>query len=245
MDNMFGNDQNLKDTGGNSLKDTFSAPVPYKNTDTFFVHYPKLGKLITALYMVTDIMDKGEPVRLKLRTFGTEILSDIHSASRTELNQKIQTLLSFLDIALAVSLVSEMNFSILKKEFIELSQSLAESKEYREPTPVNHIWLEEFLKPEQSLGKPEMKIPQKGKDASSIPGQAKDSNTSKKQRRDEIIQAIRDNGNNATITDVKLKASGSLVACGEKTLQRELIAMVKDGILDKTGEKRWSKYYVH
>ena len=30
--------------------------------------------------------------------------------------------------------------------------------------------------------------------------------------------------------------------CSEKTIQRELLSMVKSGILKKEGEKRWSKY---
>jgi hypothetical protein len=83
----------------------------------------------------------------------------------------------------------------------------------------------------------------------------KDTNASdfhilKKQRRDEIINIIGKKGGNATITDIKNSAyglpaqAGSLVSCGEKTLQRELVSMVKDGVLNKTGEKRWSRYFI-
>jgi hypothetical protein len=31
---------------------------------------------------------------------------------------------------------------------------------------------------------------------------------------------------------------------GEKTLQRELVFMVNNGVLNKIGEKRWSRYFV-
>ena len=51
-----------------------------------------------------------------------------------------------------------------------------------------------------------------------------------------------------TITDIKHKGhaipKGLVASCGEKTLQRELISMVKDNMLYKTGEKRWSRYFV-
>ena len=30
--------------------------------------------------------------------------------------------------------------------------------------------------------------------------------------------------------------------CSEKTIQRELIALIQGGIVKKTGERRWSKY---
>ncbi len=55
----------------------------------------------------------------------------------------------------------------------------------------------------------------------------------------------------ATIKDIKDKIKTTpeqasfLVSCSEKTLQRELVSMVKDGVLNKTGKKRWSRYFVH
>jgi len=72
----------------------------------------------------------------------------------------------------------------------------------------------------------------------------------KKQRRTEIISIVKIIGGNATIKDIKDRAkvlpaqAESLLSCGEKTLQRELISMIKDGVLDKTGEKRWSRYFL-
>ena len=43
----------------------------------------------------------------------------------------------------------------------------------------------------------------------------------------------------------KIKAGEfGVYPCGEKTLQRELVSMAKDGVLNKTGEKRWSRYFV-
>lgn len=41
-----------------------------------------------------------------------------------------------------------------------------------------------------------------------------------------------------SITDVV----GSIKGCSEKTIQRELLAMVHAGVLKKQGERRWSKY---
>lgn len=239
---MFGDGQNLKDTQKDPVKDTFSAPVPYKKTDLIFTPYPKLSKLITALYMVTDIMDKEEPLRLQLRTLGAEILSDIHSLSRTELHKKIQIILSFMDISLAVSLVSEMNFNILKKEFNQLALSLGE---IAEPAAVNHVWLEEFLESNSAQSLPQPNPLLEKERANSIPKTTSIiPNNSKKQRRDGILAVIQANGGNATIAEVKQKASGALATCGEKTLQRELISMLQDGLLTKTGEKRWSRYFI-
>ena len=73
-------------------------------------------------------------------------------------------------------------------------------------------------------------------------------NDLKNKRREAIIFSIKDkmgtsiNFEGLTITDIKSIGQEVLVSCGEKTLQRELVSMVSDGVLKKTGEKRWSKY---
>lgn len=250
--------QNLTDTGKDTKHPTLLPPLAKGRAGERSEAYPKLNKLITALYIVTDIMDKEEPIRLKLRTLGVEILSDlptgqagINSISNEDLNQKIQTILSFLDISLSINLISEMNCNILRKEFIELSQLFQLST--KEPYPANPMWLKEFLAESPLLSPHPSPLLNKNKErGNSTP------NILKKQRRNDIIRIIKENGGSATVSDIKNKASlvpaseenlpvgqaGSLATCGEKTIQRELVSMVKDDILSKTGEKRWSRYFI-
>jgi hypothetical protein len=72
----------------------------------------------------------------------------------------------------------------------------------------------------------------------------------KKQRRESIIYVVKNISGGATIKDIKDMAktmpdkAGSIISCSEKTLQRELVSMVKDNVLEKMGEKRWSKYFL-
>jgi hypothetical protein len=232
--------------------------------------------------MVTDIIDKDEPLRNKLRTLGAEIISDIHSGPAKASNE-INEVVSFLDIASAMNLVSEMNCTILKKEFLELERSIQEFVN-KKPS-----WLEGFLNsPLEEYPKGEVDIhpvslkratPQEGNkfpkghtrigvqkgstlmkvlsDKTSFMSDMKSNHVSsdvfdilKKQRRDNIINIINLIGGNATIKDIKDKIqtapekAGSLVSCSEKTLQRELVSMVHSDVLYKTGEKRWSRYFV-
>lgn len=249
---MLSSDENLKDNSKNSIKDKVSLSVLYKNKQSIFEAYPKLNKLITALYIVTDIIDKTEPIRLKLRILGTDILSDTSTISDTNIKDKVRDVLSLLDVASTVHIISEMNANILKKEFTELYKSLGEDKQKIEN--VHHTWLEEFLaeppmlptytKPDEYLFKTQGSNKNTTND---LPGNSNTESGSlvlKKERREDILQAIQDNKGSATITEVRLKASSRLALCGEKTLQRELISMVKDGILYKSGEKRWSRYFI-
>ena len=225
------------------------------------VPYSKVNKLVTALYMVTDIMDKDEPLRNKLRTLGVEILSDIHtSKASSDINKKVEQIVSFLDIALTIGMVSEMNSSILKKEFIVLNRALDQSQQ--------GFSLMNFLKESpkefsKGQGGQSLKLGvQKGSTlmkalsdktntmSNNQPNQSENFERIKKQRREDIIKIIKDTVKlypalgGATIKDIKDSNFGSLTSCGEKTLQRELVSMVRDNILSKTGEKRWSRYSI-
>ncbi len=64
-------------------------------------------------------------------------------------------------------------------------------------------------------------------------------NNSKNDRRDLILKIINKN-KNSTIKDISSMISG----CSEKTIQRELSALVGENVLKKTGEKRWTRYFL-
>jgi hypothetical protein len=262
---MLAENKNLRDSERKPL-----ASYGAGSQNMSVIGYSKTNKLITALYMVTDIIDKDEPLRNKLRTLGTGIISDMNSFP-SNVCGKVSEIMSFLDIASAINIISEMNCNILRKEFLELNQSIIESTGKVE-TFNKHINLFEFFKEEPALpierrGISKGHLPvqtgtrigvQKGStlmkalsdrinsearpNMLGLASHAKDFDILKKQRRDDIINIIKIIGGNATIKDIKDKAQGSLISCGEKTLQRELVSMVKDGVLNKTGEKRWSRY---
>jgi hypothetical protein len=56
-------------------------------------------------------------------------------------------------------------------------------------------------------------------------------------RRERVITVIRDKGE-ASIKDIVEVVTD----CSEKTIQRELNALIKDNIVHREGERRWSKY---
>ncbi|MFA5751020.1 MAG: hypothetical protein WCX79_04615 [Candidatus Paceibacterota bacterium] len=253
---MFGEEKNLKDTTQNSLKDTHSLPVSYDSKTLCIGSYSKSDKLITALYMVTDIIDKDDPLRIKLRSLAVSLLSDIYLLSRKievvfEIDRKINEILSFLSMGSSVGIISEMNAGILRKEFFELKKAVSEYSES------NTKWLEEIL----SVKEDEKQIlpDTQTKSQNQLKGHSTPNNVQKKivkdtetrikdmeevknKRRAEILKIVIENKDGATITDIRSKNSSILASCGEKTLQRELVSMVKDGVLKKDGEKRWSRY---
>jgi len=301
---MFKDEKNLKDTSSSPshLQGEGRGEVSLFQGEGLF--YPKTEKLITALYMVTDIIDTTEPLRNKLRTLGVEILSDMHLIRQNSVghsmsfkNNRVAELLSFLSIASDLNIISEMNCNILKKEFSELDQSIKESLGNigvinKQINLTEFFASEEFppLLDEEGAGGGDSKITtslrlgsehssftrrrgdpkghtsigvQKGstllKALSKVEGLKTMKQTSmsdrgfdmlKKQRQDSIVHIIKTLNDGATIKDIKDKIKANpkqaetLVFCSEKTLQRELVSMVQIGVLYKTGEKRWSRYFI-
>lgn len=63
-------------------------------------------------------------------------------------------------------------------------------------------------------------------------------NFAQEERKKTIVQIIKGSSGNASIKDISSHVKG----CSEKTLQRDIIALMQKGILKKTGERRWSRY---
>jgi len=289
----------------NSENNTRGISFHIKDTTLSF-SYTKSKKLVTALFMVTDIMDKNESIRNKLRNIGLEIISDIYSfSSRTSflsigLLNKVSETLILLDISSDIGLMSKMNADVLKKEFYLLKTSIEDSLENKNPyseevladlfkeevnqnshlkdmkenspklfevrqefSPLDQLSHIERLK--KSIGHTptniglqkgstllnalkEIEVKNKNKSQpnnKTIPKiyDKNKENTAKTARRQEIVNIIKDNPNGLTITEVKSLSKGQFTSMSEKTLQRELVSLVKDDILYKTGEKRWSRYF--
>ncbi len=110
-----------------------SAATQNQNTGMSFL-LKKGEKLTTALYMVTDIMSEKEPMKWKIREGGVELLSDIavsYGASASERMsvmsnaiKKIEKIVSFLEITERAHMISEMNASVLKKEYLALKDAV-------------------------------------------------------------------------------------------------------------------------
>lgn len=104
------------------------------------VIYKKTEKLTTAIYMITDFFDVQEPLRWELRNKAVALLSFITSRTRGDYAiagaeqglalaaHMLQEILFPLRVAVQVHLISQMNFSIIKEEYLALSQVIEQCK---------------------------------------------------------------------------------------------------------------------
>ena len=236
----------------------------------------KIEKLVTALYMVTDFIMEHEPVRGKLRTLGLELITDIHTYNIEKAVGRKKEIISVINVAMTLGIISNMNGSILVREFSVMKDILEEKQEKR------------TMLPEGLLS---VKIPAEGAEENSshranIKGQnslntqkvisqrqeemTKSNSTNvlnenkphmsalldasrgrpkmilsnllnKSGRREEVLKFIREKVE-VNIKDITGSNVPALSICSEKTIQRELLSLMNDGLIKRTGDKRWSKY---
>jgi hypothetical protein len=284
-----------------------------KNNDTgdffegnhlYIYLYKKTEKLASALYMVTNLISEKEILRDLLREKSINIFSGIMQLQKMSLTNgkpfggvradgefisfdlvlsSITEIVSLLEIANVSGYISEMNFSILKREYIDLGTLIKTKMEdissgsVRLPKDffdVPNLYETHSRKYGEVKEKDTKFIKDKGnpiKDTKIIQNNAKPakeetyrtstqnksfvkdtSNPVMKQessvhpktadirhssRRNTILELLQ-NKPFVTVKDVIDAIDG----CSSKTLQRELLSLVNEGILNKKGERRWSTY---
>jgi len=227
---------------------------------TFFSQ--KVEKIVSAIYLVTSYFPSEESLRWQLRDRGLHLLSHTLSLRDINLSYKDKTvseikdlileIVSFLDISFIAKIITEMNADILKRE-LNLLLNIIE-RGFKEIRQNDSQFLEHnFFKVKgESLSLETNVIKDDKLDKRHYKGQTKLSfnllnnvvkkekinySIKKKTRKDEIIKLF-NKGQKLTIKDI----SQVIDNCGEKTIQRELQFLMKEGKIKKEGERRWSQY---
>lgn len=181
----------------------------------------------------------------------------------------IEKIISLFEIAATAGFMSDMNLAILKEEYSSLVR-IIESQKLGKPEDGYTFSREFFSTPEtasltpsgkekffykeqnkkdtniateesegQRLGK--IFRPSQGNNVSDISQKiVTQKRVEKTSRRDIILHIIKDRGDGAAVSIKDI--AGNFSDCGEKTIQRELTVLVAEGVLKKTGERRWSRY---
>jgi hypothetical protein len=226
--------------------------------------YKKTEKLIAALYLVTNHFLESEPMRAKLRESGLGLLSytatfalqhNDRPAHSNLILTHILTIKSLLTIAHITGLISVTNFRIMEREFDVLVHTI-DTEENKEKVSKGYTLPLHFFDQKETYtgGSVFNKGQDKGHDVlNNIKRQMTDiaphispsplKNTSpnitaRKDSRKQSILGLLGKGGNLTIKDF----AQILSDCSEKTIQRELLQLVAQGVLKKEGERRWSRY---
>jgi hypothetical protein len=208
-----------------------------KNIKDINMELKRTEKLVSGLYLLTSFFDEKEPLKWKLRDLGSKLVSN------GEKRNIVLEIMSLLTIAKNAGLVSETNFDIIHREFsimVPQGQTLGEVFKRLEEKEVQ-------VQPqnqERITEKPSLYL------ASSIPKSQIIKDRIHRETPKEGVVAVKKNSRQSIILnllkkkkEIMIKDVSPLIAgVSEKTIQRELLALVSSGILRKIGEKRWSRY---
>ncbi|OGZ42507.1 MAG: hypothetical protein A3C80_00870 [Candidatus Ryanbacteria bacterium RIFCSPHIGHO2_02_FULL_45_43] len=230
----------------------------------------RLTRLTEALYRVTDLMSDQEPLKWSLRGKALFVLklawkgrSGAIFKSRVEVHERIASVISellhLLEIASATAHISRINFEVLSREYQSVNGDIQAAKEQKAMFEgVNMVLADQKTHSELNetgaKNREEAMAQSAGREAVTDKKLLAQDSTKKepmqethagypeyvfpRMREKKIIQYLRTN---------RWASRRDLISIfehdiSEKTVQRDLAALVESGVLEKEGEKRWRKY---
>jgi len=218
-----------------------------------------------SLYLKDNFSREREQAGFELRSSALEIITLFNVARNSglvsDVNHEIisREMYKYLNsIGLPVGVSEDGGNILLSSNFFSIESSASKQPELAEQNPQKdtstvldagkksntdlepkNVFNEEQSTKTEYLPRTEHFVPNRTA-RDSKPKDLKDFSTVavKKNARQSIIINLLKRKKEIMIKDV----SPLIHNCSEKTIQRELLAMVKAGILKKEGEKRWSKY---
>lgn len=245
--------KNQANTGSLVLEKSIFSNVFEKDIRRAFI-YSKSERLAKVLQLITPAFKDTPALRARVEKVALGLVDAAllpSAESKKALSVELLALSSMLSMARSSGLLSAMNVDVILKEVQAL---LEEVGMYEEPhlllegTPtLSDIARGSRVRHEPARRKaalretPRVSVPvspaarQPAKPANDSIGHVKDIPQSN--RRDTILSTIQNRGR-ANIKDISTVIRG----VSEKTIQRELAALIEAGLVEKSGERRWSLY---
>lgn len=233
--------------------------IALKNSD-FTKIYNKSYRLAAAIFAISNVMDKDEDLKVRIKNLSLELvklsvsLKDANFINGQNLLKEVEKnslmLMSMLSIASVSGMISKMNGDVIRSEFesfISEVKDFADKLEGGKSVSVknifnpNNVLVEKF---EQEEVVPQVQtvkgdhLLETDHSVDFKKGSNKENGHKRKDlRRNTILEFIKGHPN-VSIKDIV----PNIVGCSEKTIQRELINLINEGVVRKMGERRWSRY---
>ncbi|MFA5942751.1 MAG: hypothetical protein WC798_03720 [Candidatus Paceibacterota bacterium] len=208
--------------------------------------YKKAERLAKALHLIAPAFSESTSLKNRIDAIAVGLVDAAAVPPGVVLSRELLTLSSILSIAHVGGLLSNMNTELITREAHILLQEVANYEEPRlslDEIPTlsdiakNAPSQEAKSSPDSSsLKRATAERHGREKIAPSTKGHIKD--TGKIKDRQETILSVIKNKQNASIKDISTLIRG----VSEKTIQRELAALIEARMVVKKGERRWSTY---
>lgn len=221
----------------------------FNNGEYLVFSLKKTEKIVSAIYLITSLIKDNEPMKWELREGSMSLLSvlmTLNGVEAVDKNRLLQSfflssvqLISYLNISRTSGLISSMNSKLIIDE-IHMLVEYIKQQTLSSVHSAGFILSDSFFAtdmPAQSAKKEGLNHTLNASHDKLAKNKAIIIKDKKDTRKNHIIELLK-KSSNLTIKDfVRV-----IKDCSEKTIQRELIDLVKTGVVKKEGERRWSTY---
>lgn len=191
----------------------------------------KALKITEALYRTTDLFSDAEPLKWSLRQTALDVLN-LRRQDSFGLEESVKSLTLKLDLASSGTFISKTNFDVIKRAYMELLSNAASLRE-------NYKSLLDNITSQNTKrisAKPVSDMSISDKPLTDRPAYRSD-------RREVLVSALKEKGP-LGVGDLTRLLVGAGSVLSEKTVQRELGALVTSGTVKQDGDKRWRRYFI-
>jgi hypothetical protein len=209
--------------------------------------YKKAERLAKAIHLVTPAFRSAPALRDRMDAIAIGLVDAAilpPSSARDSMSRELLALSSVLSIARTGGLLSTMNAELIAREAQQLLQEIATYEEPRlfmEEAPslaelAKEAGADRLLShsPQPQASRPQQPAVRKSSYKGQSIGQVKDKTSDRRQ----AIKSVLSSKGPSYIKDI----STVIREVSEKTIQRELQALIDTGEVVKTGERRWTVY---
>lgn len=204
--------------------------------------YKKAERLAKAIHLIAPAFASSEPLRARLGALSVGLVDAAIEAplrSRALLSRELLALSSILSIGRTSGLLSAMNADLIEGEAHRLLREVAD---YEEPMILveDAPTLPALAREQRSARVKSNEVERRTTRSARATGEIKDiKDIAVKDRREAILAVVRQAGS------IGIRGIASAIhSVSEKTIQRELQALIDGGVIERTGERRWSTYSI-
>lgn len=229
-------------------------------SNNFIKIYNKACRLANALFAVSNLIKDEPELKDRIKALALEVVAtsvNLKDLNKNEvkpvllsIEKNVLLMMSLTDIAAVSGLISEMNGRILKEEFqafIFVAKNFYETFENEHTSLIKSALNDDVATPisevNQSLIVSSVKttLPAPMNRVAGLNNSSVNNHSLKRKdtRKSTILNFIKSH-NNVSIKDIL----PHIIGCSEKTVQRELLELINEGLVTKMGQRRWSRYSI-
>ena len=218
--------------------------LPEKDRQKLADVFKKTERIATAMYLITELMKEWEPLRNSLRTLSIKAAVSDKTAPEALANLKdtLHSLSSAFKIAHEARLVSDMNYRVTVTELMNVRVAL--DTVLTEKSAAETVTLDKqfFTIPTEAPTAVHIYEPRPVRTVVPAGVSAPQPVRHDSERRETVLLILRGRPG-ASVRDIadSPQFAGKV---SEKTIQRELVSLVEQGVVQRSGERRWSRYSV-